>query len=399
MLKKSFIEILFRGFSIQRWNDKLRPWDFVQMDKHAHKMIIAWALAKYEEMQGAEFNSLDIVKGGVYELLRRIVISDMPSPVYKEIEKNSELMAKIDNMVFKEVRPSLGSETVREEFANYLHNPDFIDPHSRKILDAAHKYASYWEFQIIRKVNPDGYQIEDITMQLGKDVESYNDLLGIRYLKKNHKIKNFVDLCGQMRYQYRWGHLPRIPKTSVLGHVMLVAALAYFLTIEIEGSCERRIANNFWGGIFHDLPEAVTRDIIRPLKEFVPGMPEEVKRIEKKMVAEEIRPHLEPEWIDELEYYTEDEFKSKIRLEEGVRMVTSDEINDNFDSNEFDPYDGELIKAADSFSAFLEAWSSQVYGVKSAELREAMTKIKDGYSNKSVAGIALNELYVDFGQA
>ncbi|MCX6148051.1 MAG: hydrolase, partial [Candidatus Kapabacteria bacterium] len=96
MIKKSLIEILFKAFSIERWNDKLRPIDLTQMDKHAHKMIIAYCLGKYEEEAGVDFVWGDIIKGGIYELIRRSVISDIQSPVYREISKNKPLLAKLN---------------------------------------------------------------------------------------------------------------------------------------------------------------------------------------------------------------------------------------------------------------------------------------------------------------
>lgn len=394
MLKKSLVEIIFRAFSIQRWNDKLRPLELIQMDKHAHKMIIAWCLGKYEEDKGAEFVWEDIIKGGIYELLRRIVISDIQSPIYKEIAKNKKLLKKLNKHIYEEIEPKIGNKEIKEEFKNYLFDPDYIHPLSRQILEAAHKYSSYWEFQIIRNVNPDGYQIEEIEMQIGNDIELYSSLEGIKKLKKNHQIKNFVDLCGQMRYQIRWGHLPRIPKTSVLGHVMLVASISYLLTKELPNVCPKRIYNNFFGGIFHDLPEAITRDIIKPVKRSVPGMSEEIKKIEQKLTEEEIYPHVEKSWLDELKYYTIDEFDSKIHFGE---RVSSEEINEKYNSDNFNPYDGELVKAADNFSAFLEAWNSIQFGLGAAsELNGAMATIKDDYKNKSVAGIPINELYEDF---
>ncbi len=397
MIKKSFIEIIFKAFSIQRWNDKLRPLELIQMDKHSHKMIIAWCLGKYEEEKGNKFDWIDIIKGGIYEFLRRIVISDIQSPVYKEIAKNKSLMQKMNEHVYDEMEPVLASDEIREEFRNYLLNEDYIDPLSRKILDAAHKYSSYWEFQIIKNINPDGYQIKDISMELGKDIESYMDLAGINKLMKNHQIKNFIDLCGQMRYQIRWGHLPRVPRTSVLGHIMMVATLGYFLTREIPGVCRKRVYNNFYGGIFHDLPEAITRDIIKPVKHSVKGMSEEIKKIELRLLDEEIYPHVEKSWLPELKYFTENEFESKVRIDDKVKFVTSEEINDLYNKNKYDPYDGKLMKAVDNFAAFLEAWSSIQFGIKSTELEEAMSNIKSGYKNKNIAGLPINELFVDFG--
>ena len=40
---------IFEGFSIQRWNDLIRPFDLVEMDKAAEKMVLAYIIGKYEE--------------------------------------------------------------------------------------------------------------------------------------------------------------------------------------------------------------------------------------------------------------------------------------------------------------------------------------------------------------
>lgn len=396
MIRKSFINKLFNGFSIQRWNDKLRPLELIQMDKHAHKMIIAYCLAKYEEERGTEFDWIDIIKGGIYELLKRIEISDIQSPVYKEISKNKELMQKLNIHVYESLEPVIGNPIVRDEIKNYLTEPQYIHPMSKRILDAAHKYSSYWEFQIIKNINPQGYQIEDIEKELVTDLESFHDLDGIVRLKRNHQIKNFIDLCGQMRYQIRWGHLPRVPKTSVLGHIMMVAAMVYFLTLELQAPCRKRIYNNFFGGIFHDLPEAVTRDIIKPIKESVTGMSEEIKKIEMKLAEAEIYPHIEKSWYSEIHYFTVDEFKSKISAGDNITFTSSDEINEKYNKNKYNPYDGELIGAADNFAAFMEAWSSVQYGIKSKELMDAMVNIGKRYENKTTANIPIYELYDGF---
>ena len=50
MLSKKFIEFLFEGAHIQRWNDHIRPNGFTELDKQAHKMMILYILAKYEEL-------------------------------------------------------------------------------------------------------------------------------------------------------------------------------------------------------------------------------------------------------------------------------------------------------------------------------------------------------------
>ena len=52
MLNKNFILRLFEGFSIQRWTDLVRPFELVEMDKAAERMVVAYIIGKYEEQAG-----------------------------------------------------------------------------------------------------------------------------------------------------------------------------------------------------------------------------------------------------------------------------------------------------------------------------------------------------------
>lgn len=389
MIEKELINLIFKTFSVERWNDKLRPIPLMQMDKHAHKMMIAYVLGRYEEDHGNEFNWRDIIKGGIYELIRRSVISDIQSPVYREIAKNEKLLTKLNYMIYKEVEDKLPSEFVKNEFERYLLDSTFLHPHSRKILEAAHKYSSYWEFQIVRNANPNGYSISDIEIMMGNDIEKLSDLEGIRRLKKKHNIKNFVDLCGELRYQIRWGHLQRVPQTSVLGHLMMVATLTYFLCLELEDLTDERLYTNFFCAIFHDLPEVVTRDIIKPVKRSVPGMQEEIQKIEKKLAEQEIHPHLRKSWVNEIKFFTQDEFAYKTKKK---KFYNYEDFKANLDG-ETRALDGPLVKAADDFSAFLEAYNSINYGIKSKELESAMKSIAVKYKDVEVSGLKIWKLF------
>lgn len=389
MIEKELIDLIFKAFSVERWNDKLRPIPLMQMDKHAHKMMIAYVLGRYEEDHGQEFVWRDIIKGGIYELIRRSVISDIQSPVYREIAKNEQLLSKLNYMIYKEVEDKLPSDFVKKEFERYLLDDEFLHPHSKKILDAAHKYSSYWEFQLVRNINPNGYSISDIEILMGNDIENLSELEGIRRLKKKHNIKNFVDLCGELRYQIRWGHLQRVPQTSVLGHLMMVATMTYFLCLELDDLTDDRLYTNFFCAIFHDLPEVVTRDIIKPVKRSVPGMQEEIQKIEKKLAEQEIHPHLRKSWVSEIKFFTQDEFAYKTKKKKYYKY---DDFKENIYSDTR-PLDGPLVKAADDFSAFLEAYNSINYGIKSQELESAMKSIAYKYKDVSVSGINIWKLF------
>ena len=366
MLGKALALRFFEASWIQRWNDKIRPVDLTELDKHSHKMIIAYCLGKYEEEAGKTVNWDGVIKGGVYELLRRIVISDIKSPVYRKIKENYKpQFMELSKWVYDQLEEELSSVAggaIRDEFKEYLLNEAYLDPLTYRILGAAHAYASYWEFQIIRQTSPFGYKIAEIQKTMKNDLEEYLDLEGMRKIMTSQKVSDFIDLCGQLRFQVRWGGLPRLPKTSVLGHMLMTAIFTWLLTREIP-ACDRRLYNNFFGGLFHDLPEAVTRDIISPVKNSVAGLPEAIGQIERELAQEEIYPLLEESWLPEFQYFTIDEFVSKMREGDTPRVVSSEQITAKYNEDRFDPKDGELVNIADKFSAFLEAYQSKEFGL------------------------------------
>ncbi len=135
MFTKEFLLKLFEAFSIQRWNDQIRPVEFAEMDKHAHKMIIAYVLGKYEEDRGKQVNWIKIINCGIFELLRRIILSDIKSPVYHNIKDNHpEIIKKLNNKVYDEYKDIISNAQFKDEFKDYLDNKNYPDELSREIL-------------------------------------------------------------------------------------------------------------------------------------------------------------------------------------------------------------------------------------------------------------------------
>lgn len=383
---------LFRGFHIQRWNDRVRPMELTEMDKHAHKMIIAWCLGKYEENKGNVINWHEIIKGGIYEMLRRIVISDIKSPIYSEIRKHKEVFSKLNRFIFSQIEPVIENEEIKTELEKHICGAQEQDINNR-ILAAAHIYASWWEFQIIRQSNPFGYQNIKIESELLNEINEYSDLTGISKLTARHTIANFIDLCGQLRFQIRWAQTPRVPKTSVLGHLMLVACISYFFSRDLKFS-ERRIYNNFFGGLFHDLPEAATRDIISPVKQSSEELDTLIKSLERELAEDEIFPLVEDFMIDDLKYFAHDEFVNKAIINSQImKGLTTEELDSQYDSESFNPYDGTLVRAADHIAAFLEAWHSCNSGIVSEDLLDSARNLKRKYSEVTIGKLSLRELF------
>ena len=103
ILSKNFIEVLYEAAHIQRWNDHNRTQYFTELDKQAHKMIIAYVLAKHEEDAGLNVNWQKIIEGGIFEFLHRIILTDIKPPVFHLLQKESKL--QMDTWVLEQLEP------------------------------------------------------------------------------------------------------------------------------------------------------------------------------------------------------------------------------------------------------------------------------------------------------
>lgn len=62
MIRKALLLKIFDAAYMQRWNDKIRPIELIELDKQAHKMVIAYFLGKFEEGK-SEFHWIDLIEG------------------------------------------------------------------------------------------------------------------------------------------------------------------------------------------------------------------------------------------------------------------------------------------------------------------------------------------------
>jgi putative hydrolase of HD superfamily len=394
MIRKALILKIFDAAYMQRWNDKVRPVELVELDKQAHKMVIAFFLGKFEESTPG-FSWIEVIEGGIFELLQRLVITDLKPPIFYKIKEDREKYKKLNEWVYKEIEPiisPLGKDFCKR-FKAYFHNS--AGDINKKILSASHFYATKWEFDIIERANPDGYEIASIKQALRKKQDLYAELKGMVQLREQARYRDFIDLCGQLRFQARWANLHRVPKTSVIGHSLFVAVLSYLFSLEIK-ACDRRCLNNYFTGLFHDLPEVLTRDIISPVKRSVEGLSELIKQYEKEQMEKEVYGLIPKEWHKDVKTFTEKEFDSIITLRGRRKKLSSDEISERYNEDIFNPRDGQLVKAADSLAAFIEAYVAIRNGSYSREFQEAKLSFKDTYGRATIAGINFGEIYADF---
>ena len=394
MIRKALLLRLFDAAYMQRWNDHIRPVALTELDKQGHKMLIAYLLGKFEE-DDQHFNWLEVMEGGTFELLQRIVLTDLKPPIFYRIKQDHAKYRQLNDWVYDQLKPVLSplGESFRRRFRDYFLEPE--DTLNRRVLRAAHLMATRWEFKIIERADPDGYEIPTIKEDLDRRIGEFSDLEGVRQITDSRKLTAFVNMCGQLRFQARWAHLHRVPRTSVLGHSLFVAVLCHLFSLELN-ACGRRFFNNYFSGLFHDLPEVLTRDIISPVKRSVTGLSDLIKEYEKEQMEREVY-HLIPKaWHGDIRRFTEDEFTSVVMVDGRRRVVSTRDINDKYNDDGFDPRDGELVKAADRMAAFVEACEAIRNGGSSAEFQEAKLSIKHELRALDLGNLDLGQLCADF---
>lgn len=420
-IRKSLLQLMFSGSYMRRWNDKLRPVELYEIDKQAHKMIVAWMLTL---LNSGGYSAPDqrklqqeVIERGLFDYLYRLVTTDIKPPVFYRICENEKDYKELTEWVLKELRPVLGApdEGFWERLSAYHRNRDRTSLPDR-ILTAAHLYASGWEYNIIKPFNTFDEENQSIAESFTERLNALTDLCGVNELIQGHAffsdsptaLGRLAKLCGQLRFQIRWADTPRVPETSVLGHMFLVAGYAYFFSLSL-GACPARRINNFFAGLFHDLPELLTRDIITPVKRSVNQLPSllrayELQELERRVFGPLSAGGHDP-LAERLRYYlglvgegVTSEFDETIRDSSGQvrRLGSFDALHADGNEDCLDPKDGALLKVCDNLAAFIEAHTSVRTGISSPNLHEAIARIRGDFRHRSLGPLSLGTIIADF---
>ena len=287
-LNAAMLYYIFDSANMHRWNDHFRTVDLTELDKQAHKAIIEWVLAKCEESAGNPIDWCKLIEHNLFAFIQRIAITDLKPPVYYKIMKDKK--AEVNNYAYNEfcrLVPDMDPGFL-QRFREFLNSEN--ESKEDDIVRAAHYLATRYEFDLIYDVNRYSYGIETTKKEVEEQVERFMGigLVGMEHLKdRNDPLTHFINLVGQLRCQQRWARTPREPKTTVLGHCVFVANAVYLNDLD-HGVSGLQIYNDFYSGLFHDLPEVLTKDVITPVKNSSDDLPELIGNIEMDMFAEKV---------------------------------------------------------------------------------------------------------------
>jgi len=366
VINPKIIGYIFSSASIQRWNDYPRMVELVELDKQAHKFIIAYFIAKLED----DINFTHLIEAGIFEFLRRVVVTDIRPDVFrKALQKKS---TEINSWVIEKLKNSLkdiDNGNFLQKLEEFLNDQNMYKK-ERFILKAASYLSTRWEFSIVYQTSQFLNDIEEVKKAVEAEIEDYYELIGVRKIALNQKLGKILDLSGRLRFQKRWAQTPRIPETSVLGHMLTVAIFSYFYSLKVK-ACDKRLQNNFFTALFHDLPEALTRDIISPVKYSVDELSNIIAEYEIAKIEDDILPNVPESIQKEFSYILglyngrKEEFANKVQIDGKIQEV---EDISKYNLDKYEAIDGKALKQCDKLSAFVEASLSISHGIKSKEL-------------------------------
>ncbi|MCR5289646.1 MAG: HD domain-containing protein [Treponema sp.] len=395
MLDRDLVLKIFTGFSIQRWNDLIHPFPMIEMDKAAEKMVLAYIIGKYEEQKGNAIDWEWMIYASFFDLLRKIAVCDIKSSVTHILKAQfPNEFTKLHEWALNQYRSVIHDDDLFSRFTLYIGQStgtiplNDVQKFTNRVYRAAHKFATLREVQMMACVNEPA-RLEKVTKDLQSDVQQYMDFEAVQLLSAHQRPFEFLLKVEQLRFQCRWNLTPRVPQTTVLGHCFFVALISLLLIRETKVLLSsRRLFDIFFSGLFHDLPEAITGDIISPVKRATEALPAIIKQIEDEMVLHQLEPLMEPFYVDELHYFMNDEFDNRVRDGNQIKIVTWDELNASYNDDVYMPVDGTLVRVADHISALLEADLSIKYGISSDQLVNGRKFVLHTYpAGKLISGI------------
>lgn len=345
---KAINEVFKRLNNLRRWTEFITEGKYDEISKQSLNCAICFILAVEAEQKGISVNWERFPKIAIYRAFQKAYVNyDTPEHILREICDLGDI--KFDK-AFGEVTVRTIAERTDESFANWI--KEGCGTTEETIYKAATKFATFLELKELQRQMNGGYSLK--YEQIVKSMAKYEQTPGFNSLSEYSKV---FEAISKLRNQNRWAAYSYVVSCSVLGHLFDTATFAYLMAVEKEYP-EEIATKCFFMGIFHDVPEAFTRDIPSPIKDKIPGFRQLTEKYELQMMERNVYPILSECSVNALK---------EVMFEEG-------------NNAEFK----KLLKGADYMSAVSEIWRQLKAGTRDASFKEAWK----GHLEKFTRGIA-----------
>lgn len=297
------LKLLFsKGLSIKRWNNFPRVEDITPLDNAWFVIHIALFLSHLEEKNWKKVDKKYIIKKIIFDLFKTLVLSDINSWTRDYILKiDPKTMDDLENKVLDYFLSMEGWDFLKKDIKEAFSNKE--DSLENRIILWAKKFAWHQECVINARVFLYAY---DVALdEIDNYLENNKDkLYSLKELLKNDNYKNYLSHIRRLSHAMRWSWKQRRYPVSVMSHLVIVTFISYVLAnLENENGWEYDSFDIMIKSIYHDIPEAITWDIITPIKNSVPEFRKTLEKVEEKMMNDYFFVYVDEQYKKEISNY------------------------------------------------------------------------------------------------
>lgn len=286
-----------------------------------------------EEERGIAYDRDYLFRKVLFSSFSTFVHSDISSEVKDQIkEKNPQIYAKLQGIVYEMLQSWNLPEWMKRDMAEVSQPSVDAVSHQKEddLISFSKLWVSYYEAYFSNEAFLDAYRpaLDAIEEKMAQPkFEMFRSYLGLDPENQNDLVR-FLLSIRRLQASFRWNRMRRKYPISVMSHLFLTSFITYIIG-NIEGKSRSEITQMMEIALFHDIPEAITGDIVAPTKKAIDGFEELLQEVEKELVHKYL-----------LRYIQNYGFSAKYE-----RLMLDPWNQEN----------GKLVKLADHFSALFEA--------------------------------------------
>jgi len=283
----NFINLKYRWLSIIRWNNYPRIQNYVESEHISLKLHIAYIITNILKENWKNINLLYIYKNIYWSSFFAFIYSDINYDI-KNFLKNK------NPNIYKKLRQNLLDFFSQINLASQIKN-DFKDIFDMNIQIDSYNKENNIEYDIIllTKAIEKKQEIQDnvqfywlsygnILSDIENDIKKYSQKIWFNEL---NIIDKYLSHLIKLKFAYRWNKNQRSYPVSVLSHLFFVFSFSYFLWL-LKWFSNEEMEDILNRSLLHDLPEALTWDVITPTKLSVIWFKSVLEEIETNLVDE-----------------------------------------------------------------------------------------------------------------
>ena len=326
----NIINLAYRWLSIRRWNNYPRIEEFMENEHLSLKLQLSYIVVKILQEKWKQVNLLYIYKNIFWNNFFTFIYSDIKFDVKKYLRKNyKEINFKLYEQIYNFFNELDLPDSLLKDFNDIIWNQvwDKLFENKYELEDNIISFVKVFEIKLELENNVKFYPLayEWILPKIEEDIVKYWELI---WFDEWEILKKYAWSLIKLKFAYRWNRMNRDTSVSVLSHLFLVFMFSYFLW-NLKWFDDKQLEQILTISLLHDIPEALTWDVITPTKKAVPWFSQALEEIETKLVDEKIISLFSDySFKEELKKYTLDPFEWEI---------------------------GKIAKYADNLSAMFEA--------------------------------------------